>query len=44
VIGARLATLHELKTVYGLGDLYLLLEVLSVDRHNERVGAMKPEA
>jgi hypothetical protein len=37
VISARLATLTELDTVYGTEDLYLLLEVLTVDAHNTRV-------
>ncbi len=29
--------MHELDTVYGAGDLYKLLEIVIVDRHNERV-------
>jgi hypothetical protein len=35
VIGARLATLHELETVYGLEDLWLLFEIDAVRQHNE---------
>jgi hypothetical protein len=31
-----------LQTVYGLRDVFLLLEIVAVDRHNERVAA-KPE-
>ncbi|HEY1441404.1 MAG TPA: hypothetical protein VGF65_11310 [Mycobacterium sp.] len=31
----RLATLHELDTVYGVRDLYMMLEVVQVDRHND---------
>jgi hypothetical protein len=37
VVSARIATLHELQTVYGIADLYLLAEVLKVDAFNERV-------
>jgi len=37
VISSRLATLAELDTVYGLEDVYDLLEVLQVDAHNSRV-------
>jgi hypothetical protein len=37
VVGARLATLRELDTVYGLEDMYDLLEILTVERHNERL-------
>lgn len=40
VINARLASKLELETVYGLEDLYDLLEVLAVDAHNQRA-AMK---
>jgi hypothetical protein len=29
-----MATLHELDTVYGVEDVYDMLEVLSVDAHN----------
>ncbi|MFM0507653.1 transcription elongation factor GreA [Paraburkholderia sp. RL17-373-BIF-A] len=36
VVSRRLATLHELQTVYGAEDLYNLLEVIAVDSHNER--------
>lgn len=34
IIVARLATLHELQTVYGSEDLYNLLEILAVDSYN----------
>lgn len=34
VIGARLATLHELQTVYGTEDLHTLVEVAYVDSLN----------
>lgn len=30
-------TLHELDTVYGVEDLYDVLEVLSIDAHNQRL-------
>jgi hypothetical protein len=32
-----MATLLELQTVYGLEDVYDMLEVLEVDAHNRRV-------
>ncbi|MCA7985359.1 transcription elongation factor GreA [Burkholderia vietnamiensis] len=37
VVSRRLATLHELSTVYGQQDLHDLLELVIVDGHNERV-------
>ncbi|KVP59464.1 transcription elongation factor GreA [Burkholderia ubonensis] len=37
VISRRLATLHELQTVYGQDDLHDLLEIIIVDSYNERV-------
>jgi hypothetical protein len=39
VISRRLATLLELQTVYGLKDLYDMVEIIVVDSHNERVAA-----
>jgi len=36
VVSKRLATLHELQTVYGLEDLYDLLEIAVIDDHNAR--------
>jgi len=36
VIGARVATLHELQTIYGVEDLYDLIEVVMVDADNNR--------
>ena len=37
VVSRRLATLHELQTVYGLADLHDMLEIILVDSHNERI-------
>ena len=37
MISARLATLHELETVYSLEDLQDLLEVAMVDNHNRSI-------
>jgi hypothetical protein len=34
VVSSRHASLHELDTVYGLEDLWQLLEVITVDAHN----------
>lgn len=37
IVSAGKATLHELQTVYGVEDVYDMLEVVTVDLHNERV-------
>ena len=37
MISAGKATLGELNTVLGLGDLYDILEVMAVDAHNRSV-------
>ena len=37
VISSRLATLHQLDTVYGVTDLYRLAEIVKVDAFNEYV-------
>lgn len=37
VISSRLATLTELQTVYGVHDLYDMLEIISVDRYNHKL-------
>jgi hypothetical protein len=39
VVSSRLATLHELDTVYSTEDLYALLEIVAVDGHNRRLAA-----
>lgn len=36
VISSRLASLQELQTVYGVGDLFNIAEILSVDAYNRR--------
>lgn len=36
-MSAGLATLHELRTVYGLEDLYDILEVVLTDSYNRAV-------
>lgn len=41
MIASRLATLHELETVYGSEDLYLLAEIITIDGHNRRVASEK---
>jgi hypothetical protein len=35
IVSSRLATLHELQTVYGLVDLWDMLEINAVDTHNQ---------
>jgi hypothetical protein len=42
LVSSRLVSLHELQTVYGVADAYDLLEILSVDIHNERAIRAKP--
>lgn len=37
VVTGGYATLHELDTVYGLEDVYDLLEIISVNAHNRHV-------
>ena len=41
-MSSELATLHELDTVYGLEDLYDLLEIVMVDAFNRRKLAEAP--
>lgn len=36
MISAERATLHELQTVYGVRDLYNLLEIVMVDFYNKQ--------
>ena len=44
MVAARLATLHELGTVYGIEDLYNLFEIILVDAHNQRLAMKKTDA
>lgn len=37
VISSGKATLHELDTVYGVADLWMILEVIAVDSHNKMI-------
>lgn len=39
VVSSNKATLRELQTVYGLEDVYDMLEVISVDAHNRHLAA-----
>jgi len=41
VVSTKMATLHELDTVYSMDDLYDMLEVIAVDAHNRRKLAPK---
>lgn len=36
-VSLKMATLHELDTVYGVKDLYDLLEVAAIDGYNRRM-------
>jgi hypothetical protein len=37
LISKRMATLHELDTVYGTQDVYDMLEVVTVDDYNSAI-------
>lgn len=37
VISKDKATLHELQSVYGVGDLFNICEVIAVDAYNRRI-------
>lgn len=39
----RLATLHELQTVYSYEDLFDLLEILQVDAYNQAIAQQAQE-
>ena len=41
MIASGKATLHELQTVYGLQDLYTMLEVIVIDAYNVRLARPK---
>ncbi len=41
VVKSGLATLHDLQTVYGLEDLWDMLEIHSVAQYNERQAAKR---
>ena len=41
MISSRLATLHELDTVYGVEDLYDMLEILEIDAHNHLIAVKR---
>lgn len=43
IVGSKLATLHELQTVYSLQDAHNLLEVVIVRGENERRAAKHVE-
>jgi hypothetical protein len=34
-VSSKLATLYELQTIYGVHDLYNLLEIATVDAYND---------
>lgn len=36
LVSSKIATLHELQTVYGSLDAHNLLEIVMIDAHNER--------
>jgi hypothetical protein len=37
IISKKFATLHELSTVYGVEDLYDMLEIITVDSRNDLI-------
>lgn len=36
-MAARYATFEEVQTIYGVEDLYDMIEILAVDSHNQNV-------
>lgn len=34
MVSAGKATLHECDTIYSVGDVYMMLEIVAVDAHN----------
>lgn len=36
-MSSKMATLYELQTIYGVEDVYDMLEVLNVDNHNQEL-------
>ena len=41
LVSARLATLHELDTIYGIEDVYQMLEIVSVDSYNKYLASKR---
>lgn len=37
LVSRGMATLHELDTIYGTQDMHDMMEIISVDNHNQRV-------
>ena len=37
ILSKRMATLHELDTVYGVRDVYDMLEVITIDDYNRNL-------
>lgn len=37
IISKRLATLHEIDTVYGTQDIFDLMEIIAVDNYNDHI-------
>lgn len=44
VVSSRLATLYELDSVYGVEDMWRLLEIITVDNYNRMVVNKSQEA
>ncbi len=41
IVSRKLATLGELQTIYGTEDAYDLLEIITVDNHNEEAAVKR---
>lgn len=41
VVSSRYASLIELQTAYGVEDLYLLIEIIVIDSHNQKIAESK---
>lgn len=44
IISSKLATKHELETIYGIEDAYDFLEILSINAHNQRIASRPKKA
>ncbi len=41
LVSAKMATLHELQTIYSMKDAYDMLEILYVDNQNQQIANRK---
>ena len=41
LVSSKMATLHELQTVYGMKDAYDMMEILYIDNQNQQIANRK---